>query len=240
MDLKKILRPAYHRALSLLHAGNKCTCNCCGNSYRSFRAFDDGFRGMCWQCGSYPRNRAMKLVLDDIISNTDKPLEMLHIAPEACLREWLRKNEKVEYTAGDKRAAGYYYPDYVQNLNILNLPFDDNSFDFVVCSHVLEHIIDDGQAMDELRRVLRPDGCAIIQVPLDYDSPLTVEEKPADHFTPQQRLEKFGQFDHVRIYGTDFFDRMQRHGLPVSRIKMSDADNTRYCLYPWEDIMLVK
>lgn len=182
----------------------------------------------------------MKLVLENILADSDKPLKMLHIAPDVSLRDWLLRHKMVEYTAGDRRAEGYSYPDYVIDLDILDLPFEDNSFDFVLCSHVLEHIIDDGRAMEELRRVLRPDGRAIIQVPLDYNSAVTIEESPADRLTPRQRLEKFGQFDHVRIYGTDFYDRMKSHGLPVNPVKMSDADNTLYALYPWEDIMLVK
>lgn len=240
MDLKDTLRPAYRRVLSLLNAGNVRKCNCCGRTFRRFRKLGDGTQGMCWFCGSLPRTRAMKLVLENILAEADKPLKMLHIAPDVSLRDWLLRHKMVEYTAGDRRAEGYSYPDYVIDLDILDLPFEDDSFDFVLCSHVLEHIIDDGRAMEELRRVLRPGGRAIIQVPLDYNAAVTIEESPADRLTPRQRLEKFGQFDHVRIYGTDYFDRMENHGLPVTPVKISDADNTLYALYPWEDIMLVK
>jgi len=92
---------------------------------------------VCWLCGSYPRTRGMKIILEKILRNIPKPAKMLHIAPEVQLRDWLRNYSGLTYIAGDKRTEGYTYPDYVTDMDIMSLPFEDNSFDVVMCSHVL-------------------------------------------------------------------------------------------------------
>jgi SAM-dependent methyltransferase len=96
------------------------------------------------------------------------------------------------------------------------LPFEDDSFDAILCVHVLEHVADDRAALRELRRVLRPRGWAVIQVPILRDK--TIED-PAEQ-DPAQRLRRFGQDDHVRVYGEDFFDRLSEAGFTPDVVDM--------------------
>lgn len=238
-SLKDYFRPLYRKTISLIHRGDNVKCNCCGSSYSKMRTLKSGATGVCWLCGSYPRTRGMKIILEKILRNIPKPAKMLHIAPEVQLRDWLRNYSGLTYIAGDKRTEGYTYPDYVTDMDIMSLPFEDNSFDVVMCSHVLEHVFDDIKAMSEFRRVLKPDGIAIIQVPYNSDQKITDEEKESEHLTPQQRKQRFGQFDHVKTYGLDFFDRMSNCNLPVTLIKMSKTDCDTYALFDWEDFMVV-
>ncbi|MFB0902945.1 MAG: methyltransferase domain-containing protein, partial [Nonlabens sp.] len=100
--------------------------------------------------------------------------------------------------------------------DICDLPFADNEFDFILCNHVLEHIPDDLKAMQEIYRVLKPGGKAILQIPLENDRDLTFED---DSITdPKKRARIFGQYDHVRVYGMDYFERLKKVGFTVAAV----------------------
>ena len=99
------------------------------------------------------------------------------------------------------------------------MPFEQNSFDFILCNHVLEHIIDDTKAMKELFRVLNLNGTAIVQVPINQNSKKTFEDNSITD--KKERIIKFGQYDHVRIYGLDFFNDLKSVGFNVNPIKYS-------------------
>ena len=100
------------------------------------------------------------------------------------------------------------------------MPFDDNSFDFILCNHVLEHVYDDDLAIIELRRVLKNNGVAILQVPLDLKLKNTIDGRDINNL--KKRNELFGQYDHLRVYGNDFFDKIKKHGFNVKRVKYCD------------------
>jgi ubiquinone/menaquinone biosynthesis C-methylase UbiE len=97
--------------------------------------------------------------------------------------------------------------------DICNLPFADNSYDVILCNHVLEHIPNDTKAMQELYRVLKPNGMAILQIPQDLNREKTFEDNSITD--KKQRAEIFGQYDHVRIYGRDYFDKLRSIGFTV-------------------------
>jgi len=100
--------------------------------------------------------------------------------------------------------------------DICHLPFAENEFDFILCNHVLEHIPDDFKAMQEIYRVLKPGGTAILQIPLENDREVTFED---DSITdPKERARIFGQYDHVRVYGTDYFERLEKVGFTVNAV----------------------
>lgn len=100
--------------------------------------------------------------------------------------------------------------------DICDLPFEDNSYDFILCNHVLEHISDDTKAMQELYRVLKKGGTAILQIPQDLEREKTFED---DSITdPKERAKIFGQYDHVRVYGRDFFDKLREIGFSVEEV----------------------
>lgn len=110
-------------------------------------------------------------------------------------------------------------------MDITNILFDDNTFDVILCVHVLEHVMDDRKAMRELYRVLKPGGWAILQSPVDPDYEKTFEDP--DIVSPEDRERFFGQKNHVRIYGRDYKDRLEEAGFTVKvdgYIRESGAD----------------
>ena len=100
--------------------------------------------------------------------------------------------------------------------DLTNLPFEDNRFDLILCNHVLEHVTDDHKAISEIFRVLKKEGKAILQVPIDQNRINTFEDFSITD--PKERTKNFGQYDHVRIYGTDFFDRLEKAGFKTEKI----------------------
>ena len=100
--------------------------------------------------------------------------------------------------------------------DICNLPFNDNSYDYILCNHVLEHIYDDEKAMKEIFRVLNKNGIAILQVPIDIKSNLTQEGRDINDKEVRSKL--FGQYDHLRMYGLDYFKKLKKVGFNVKNI----------------------
>jgi ubiquinone/menaquinone biosynthesis C-methylase UbiE len=148
----------------------------------------------------------------------------LHIAPDKGIYGLLKKLSNLNYTAGDYFAESYEYDKEVIKLDITNIQFPDNSFDFLLCVHVLEHIEDDAKAMSEVYRVLKKGGQAVLQVPIDANRETTYED--ASITSPQDRIKHFGQFDHVRQYGLDYKDRLQNAGFSVEVIDYKDQSGT--------------
>ena len=132
-------------------------------------------------------------------------LKVLHIAPEQEFLRRFKKMDNLDYTSAD-----LFSPIVDVKADILDLPFADNSFDVIICNHVLEHIVEDRKAMSELYRVMKPGGWGILQVPMKNSL-----EKTYEDFTitdPKERQKHFGQYDHVRWYGMDYFDRLRSVG----------------------------
>lgn len=98
-------------------------------------------------------------------------------------------------------------------MDIRQMPFEDNTFDALICNHVLEHIDKELQATKEIYRVLKPGGWAILQVPLDISLEETYEDLEITN--PKEREKLFGQYDHVRLYGKDYPSRLELSGLKV-------------------------
>ncbi len=135
------------------------------------------------------------------------------MAPEQCFFERF-KQLKHDYTTAD-----LYSPIADVKADITNLPFEDSSFDIVFCNHVLEHIPNDTKAMQELYRVMKKGGMGIFQIPQDINRETTFED---DSITdPKERAKIFGQYDHVRIYGRDYFDKLKSIGFKVKEVNYS-------------------
>ncbi len=187
-------------------------CPVCGQWFRRFLPF--GLRGRrnarCPGCGSLERHRFMWLYLRDRQAILRRKLRILHVAPEPCIRAILEGRPGVRYVPIDR-----YDPTAAQ-MDLTNLPFAEASFDLVLCSHVLEHIVDDRRAMREMARVLCPDGCAVVMVPLARNRATTFEN---DRLTsPAERLAAFGHPFHVRICGRDYGDRLSAAGFEVKEV----------------------
>ena len=179
-------------------------------------------RCVCYQCGSIDRERLifafLKYQLDYF---ADKDKRILHIAPERTLAATLHTSGFTNYVCGDLSPDRYKYPFPLQTINILNIPYRDNYFDLVICNHVLEHIPNDRDAMRELYRVLKAGGLALLQVPFSKTISKTIED--ASVLDPQEREKQFGQYDHVRIYGLDYMERLKACGFKVKRRNISLA-----------------
>ncbi len=159
------------------------------------------------ECSSLDRERLVYLFLKDRTELLISSARVLHVAPEPNLARRLRRQSLV-YAAIDLQPdAG------VMQMDLTDLGFRDSSFDVVICNHVLEHIRDDRAALDEIHRVLRPTGWAILQVPISLCAPTTFEDDSVTDPIDRERV--FGQGDHVRIYGQDYRDRLESAGFSI-------------------------
>lgn len=159
---------------------------------------------------SLERHRLLWLYLQNETDFFTSSKDVLHMAPEQCFLERFRKlNHK--YVTAD-----LYSPIADVKADITKLPFEDNSFDVVFCNHVLEHIPDDTKAMQELYRVMKTGGMGVFQIPQDLSRETTFED---DLITdPKERAKIFGQYDHVRVYGRDYFDKLRLIGFTVEEV----------------------
>jgi SAM-dependent methyltransferase len=163
--------------------------------------------------------------------------KVLHFAPEQAFYSRFRKMKNLDYTTTDLNS-----PLADVKADICDLPFEDSSFDIILCNHVLEHIPDDKKAMSELFRVMKKGGWGIFQIPQDLSRATTFED---DSITDKKkRAEIFGQYDHVRIYGLDYFQKLEDAGFNVNPIvyskQLTEAEADRFRLARGEVIPLVR
>lgn len=148
-------------------------------------------------------------------SETSSVLKVLHMAPEQCFLKRFKKLKHIDLITAD-----LYSPIVDVKADICDLPFNNDQFDIIFCNHVLEHIPDDKKAMQELYRVLKKGGMAILQIPQDYSRDVTYEDFSIT--SPEERAKHFGQYDHVRVYGSDYFDRLRAVGFKVEEVNYSE------------------
>lgn len=196
--------------------GNKFTDPIDGKSFRKFLPYGYGTQrenALSPSTLSLERHRLLWLYLknETTFFSTNKKLKVLHIAPEQCFLNIFRKQQNLDYITSDLES-----PIADVKADICNLPFENNSFDVVFCNHVLEHITDDTKAMHELYRVMKTGGFGIFQIPQDLSRKTTFED---DSITdPKERAKIFGQYDHVRVYGRDYFDKLRSTGFNVEEV----------------------
>ena len=177
---------------------------------------------------SLERHRLFWLYLKNETTFFSAPLRVLHFAPEQAFVQKFKKQKNLTYTTTDLNS-----PIADVKADICDLPFKDNSFDFIICNHVLEHIPDDTKAMQELYRVLAPSGTAIVQVPYDAKREITFEDNTITDQSERTRI--FGQYDHLRVYGMDYFKKLSSIGFEVnaldytSSISSDDIERYRLC-----------
>lgn len=232
--------------LALILRGNRFTDPIDGKSYRKFLPYGYGeVRDNVLSPGtlSLERHRLLWLYLQNETQLFNKKkhgkdlIRLLHFAPEQAFYKRFRNLKTINYTTTDLNS-----PIADVKADICDLPFADNSFDFIICNHVLEHIPDDTKAMQELFRVLAKNGTAILQVPYKASLEHTFED---DSITdPKERAQIFGQYDHVRIYGMDYFEKLKQIGFEVNSIDYTNQFSTeeieRYRLPKGELIPVVK
>lgn len=186
---------------------------------------------------SLERHRLLWLYLKNETDFFSVEKKVLHFAPEQAFYKRFRKMSNLDYVTTDLNS-----PLADVKADICNLPFKDNEFDIILCNHVLEHIPDDTKAMEELYRILKPGGFGVFQIPQDLNRETTFED---DSITDKkERAKIFGQYDHVRIYGRDYFDKLRSVGFKVEEVdytaRLSEDDIIKYCLAKGEIIPVVK
>jgi hypothetical protein len=239
-----VLHKSYYSSLparSLFYLGDRFSCPCCGGSFKEFISVKPGLTVLpneqCPRCDSWRRHRVLWFFLKNQTNFFCEPLKVLHFAPEYCLQKKFKKQPNLDYLSADLAS-----PLAMTKIDITNIPYEDNTFDAILCSHVLEHIPDDRQAMKELLRVLKPGGWAILQVPIDRKREKTFEDPTVT--SPEERERLFWQHDHVRLYGLDYPDRLRDVGFVVevnNFVKnLEDETIEKYRLDKREDIYLCK
>lgn len=182
---------------------------------------------LCPGTFSLERHRLLWLYLKKETDFFNSNNKILHFAPEQCFHKFFKSFFK-NYTTTDLNS-----PIVDIKADICNLPFNDNSFDYILCNHVLEHIYDDEKAMKEIYRVLNKNGIAILQVPIDINNNYTHEGRDIDN--KQDRNKLFGQYDHLRMYGLDYFKKLKNIGFKVKNenylSNISQDEKDKYSLH---------
>ena len=214
--------------------GSKYTDPIDGKSFRKFLPYGYGIQrpnALSPSTLSLERHRLMWLYLqnetDFFKADVSVNKKVLHMAPEQCFLDRFKKLNHIDLITAD-----LYSPIVDVKADICDLPFEENSFDIIFCNHVLEHINDDKKAIQELYRVLKPGGFGIFQIPMDYSREKTYEDLTIT--APEERAKHFGQYDHVRIYGLDYFDRLRAVGFKVNEVnyseKLPQPEVDKFCL----------
>jgi SAM-dependent methyltransferase len=217
------------KVVGIFYVGHAVECPICGSHYRSFLPYgriNPRPNALCPSCLSLERHRLIWLFLKQKTNFFSQKLSVLHIAPEHCFMKRFEKIHGDTYITGDIES-----PLAKIKMDIHQMPFADNTFDVVLCNHVLEHVKDDIVAMGEIRRVLKPGGWSVMQVPFFSPVPETTTEDPSIT-DPRERERAFGQDDHVRKFGKDYALRIQKSGLTAEAntfaSTLSPADCARF------------
>lgn len=212
------------KLFSVFYLGNKVECPICEHHYRKFLPFGRSYasrnNALCPNCLSLERHRMIWHFLKQKTDFFNTRYKMLHIAPEYSFIKRIEKLSNIDYITADIES-----PLAKVKLDILNIPFEDNSFNVILCNHVLEHIKDDIRAMKEVYRVLKPGGWAILQSCIDTNLKTTYEDFSIT--SPKERQKHFRQADHLRVYGQDYKERLEKAGFTVKVIDLYEG-NERY------------
>lgn len=236
INLSYLVRPL----LAIFLRGSRYTDPIDGKSFRKFLPYgyvNPRENVLSPSTLSLERHRLLWLFLKNETPFFEHPATVLHFAPEQAFYKRFKKLTHLNYTTTDLNS-----PLADVKADICALPFEDNSFDIILCNHVLEHIPDDQKAMEELYRVMKPGGWGVFQVPQDLRRKVTFED---DSITDKkERARIFGQYDHVRIYGYDYFEKLRSAGFEVEEVdltrKMPQAEVDRFRLAKGEIIPLVR
>lgn len=225
--LNKLPRPLlirlsypFKKVAPLLFKGNKVECPVCERSFSKFLSYgsDVAHREnvLCPYDLTLERHRLMWLYLKDHTDFfTKKDLKVLHMAPEQCFHTLFKKQDNLDYITADLVS-----PIADLHFDLHKIPLEDNRFEVIFCNHVMEHVDDPIQCMKELHRVMKPGGWGIMQVPQDWTRNETYED--ASITSPEEREKHFWQKDHVRLFGKDYPQWLEKSGF---RVEVFDKEN---------------
>ena len=203
----------------LLFKGDKVECPVCENHFSKFLSYGSDIAHrenvLCPYDLTLERHRLMWLYLKDYSDFfTAKDLSVLHIAPEQCFHGRFKKQSNLNYLTGDLVS-----PLADLHFDLHHIPLEDDRFDVIFCNHVLEHVNDARQCMQEMHRVMKPGGWGIMQVPQDFSRETTLEDPTIK--TPEEREKYYWQKDHVRLFGRDYPDWLKGAGFEVEEFSVS-------------------
>jgi len=226
----------------MLYKGNTVECPVCEKSFSKFLSYgsDVAHREnvLCPYDLTLERHRLMWLYLknESNFFSTEK-LSVLHIAPEQCFIHQFKAQKNLDYLTGDLVS-----PIADIHFDLHHIPLEDQRFDVVFCNHVMEHVDDPIQCMKEIYRVMKPGGWAIMQVPQDMSRELTYEDPSIT--SPEEREKHFWQKDHVRLFGRDYPQWLEKAGFTVDtydvKTKLSMEQIERFRLIPNELLYIAK
>ncbi len=206
------------------YRGNEHTCNICNKKVKSFLSPLQ----ICPACGSLPRNRRLWQILNE--EYLKKGITILDFSPSRCL---YRKHKKNNYHYTSTDLSNNFIAD--KRYDITNIPVANNSYDLIICYHILEHVIDDKKAMMELLRTLKPNGTCLIQTPFKEGN--IYEDYSIT--SPVDREKYFGQDDHVRWYSADGLQqRLTNIGFVVEALHFKEQPENIYG-FDGDEIVLI-
>lgn len=219
----------YFQSFSNLKFSKNYLCPINDKKYRTF--IKDGNLLLSLGFGARERHR---FIWHYIQSETNlfkqNGISLLHISPEFCFYEKLRQNKNIQYFPVDKFEPGYDYMSLTKNFDLLDKNLESEKYDFIICNHVLEHITDDKTAIENLFKILKKSGTGILSVPILSNNLPTFEDDSI--ISPKERKKHFGQWDHVRYYGTDIHKRFEKAGFEVKTVNaieyLNDSERKKY------------
>lgn len=237
-------------------------CYICHRRFRSFYPYHDGINSLsafireaaligsdvvnfgCPYCRSNDRERHLFLYFDRIkLWHRFQGASILHFAPEKNLSGRIKQCALSRYVQADFFPE-HLYPENreIERVDATNIQFVANSFDGLICNHVLEHVPDARKALAEFFRVLKPGGFAILQTPFSSLFENTIEDSAVN--TPQLRHSIYGQDDHVRLFGRDFLKRISESGLKLQLVKHTEVSTLeearRFGMNASEDLIMAQ
>lgn len=225
--------------IAIFLKGNTYTDPIDGQSFKSFLPYGYGKQrnnALSPSTLSLERHRLLWLYLKNETNFFKSKLKVLHFAPEQAFYKKFRRLENLEYITTDLNS-----PLADVKADICSLPFKENEFDVILCNHVLEHIPNDTLAMQELYRVMKSGGWGIFQIPQDLNRETTFEDDSITN--KKERAKLFGQYDHVRVYGRDYFDKLRSIGFKVEEVDysliLSEEEINKFSLAKGEIIPVV-
>lgn len=217
------------------YIGLRYKCNMCGSRVREM--FPDGHKHAmfnenkivaagyrehvrCPVCMVKDKERMVFYYIKKYTNILTKKNVILHFAPETDTKKKILKNKKAIYYNGDIQEKNAD-----MKIDITNIQFASNTFDYIICNHVLEHVLDEKKAILELKRVIKPGGKIILTVPICISNDETIEDPNIT--SPEDRMRLFCQHDHVRLYGNDFSKRIEKYGLQVLEYNFEKEEGKR-------------
>ena len=214
-------------------------CGCRRRKFLPYGYVEQRDNALCPNCLSLERHRLLWLYLERETDLLTACPRLLHAAPEVALMRKLKelyKDSPQQYVTADLES-----PLADMHFDIQQIPLADGEFDVVICNHIMEHVEDDLRAMRELYRVMRRGGWGVILSPVELDRATTFED---DSITDEaERTRIFGQYDHRRVYGRDYADRLREAGFEVEDLDyaatLAPDERTRFAL-PSDHLYIVR